>query len=88
MSSPLDCSTLNPKDVMSILKDFSSLGRLHSKINFLHSCKRRGGIISPQILSTYSPNQSLCDNFSTNVIFRKSFKTIFAKLCATLSAKL
>ena len=35
----LDGPSINPKEIMSILKDFSFLGRLHSKINFIYSCK-------------------------------------------------
>ena len=35
----LDGPPINPKENMSILKDFSFLGRLHSKINFIYSCK-------------------------------------------------
>ena len=33
----LDGPPINPKEIMSILKDFSFLGRLHSKINFIYS---------------------------------------------------
>ena len=37
-SSSLDGSSLNPKDVMIELQNFSILGSLHSKVNFLHAC--------------------------------------------------
>ena len=37
-TSHLDVPTMNPKNIMAILKDFSLLGRLHSKINFIFTC--------------------------------------------------